>query len=487
MNKSGTARIGVFNVHWKSLGGGELHALNVAKALTELGTVDLISHDDFDMDHLGRYFDVDISAFRKRLVSPRSRRFSADYDIFVNGSFNSRLVPRASISLCILYFPFKAPKTSFLRSYTFLPSSKYTMKWLRIRWGQQVDAELLYPAVRAAGGPGMGPKRRLILSIGRFTASGNSKKQLEMIEAFRVLRERHPAAQDWRLVLIGSLNRDVEENVEYLRRVTALAAGLPVEILPNAPVERVREALAAAPIFWHFAGLGEDEAIAPERFEHFGIAVVEAMMNNCWPIVFNGGGPKEIVESVKYGETGADQDDLVEKTAEAIRRFGGSDDHVPVDKGALALFSEQQLHKRLTAIVKGRTRPERSFGRFGRISEYLDQFRRGEPSPGVKKRPRTLLPNFFIIGANKSGTTSLHRYLGQHPQVFFSRMKEPSYYTFEKELIKPRPTKASAAIYPRTHQDTGRIRAPVQQRDHGNRDWRRLHDLSHISAIGRDH
>jgi hypothetical protein len=59
------------------------------------------------------------------------------------------------------------------------------------------------------------------------------------------------------------------------------------------------------------------------------------------------------------------------------------------------------------------------------------------------------LPNFFIIGANKAGTTSLYRYLGQHPQIFFGEIKEPSYYTFEKGLIAPRPTKASAAIYPR--------------------------------------
>lgn len=58
------------------------------------------------------------------------------------------------------------------------------------------------------------------------------------------------------------------------------------------------------------------------------------------------------------------------------------------------------------------------------------------------------LPNFFIVGANKAGTTSLYRYLGQHPQVFFSRIKEPSYYAFEKNLIGPRPTKASSVIYP---------------------------------------
>ncbi len=35
-------------------------------------------------------------------------------------------------------------------------------------------------------------------------------------------------------------------------------------------------------------------------------------------------------------------------------------------------------------------------------------------------------PNFFIIGVPKAGTTSLHRYLNQHPQIFLPKEKEPN-------------------------------------------------------------
>ena len=38
------------------------------------------------------------------------------------------------------------------------------------------------------------------------------------------------------------------------------------------------------------------------------------------------------------------------------------------------------------------------------------------------------LPNFLIIGAPKAGTTSLYRYLCQHPDVFMSPVKEARYY-----------------------------------------------------------
>ena len=41
------------------------------------------------------------------------------------------------------------------------------------------------------------------------------------------------------------------------------------------------------------------------------------------------------------------------------------------------------------------------------------------------------LPNFFIVGTGKAGTTSLHRYLQQHPQIYMSPVKEPSYFADE--------------------------------------------------------
>jgi hypothetical protein len=37
-------------------------------------------------------------------------------------------------------------------------------------------------------------------------------------------------------------------------------------------------------------------------------------------------------------------------------------------------------------------------------------------------------PNFLIAGAGKSGTTSLHEYLAQHPDIFMSTFKEPNFF-----------------------------------------------------------
>jgi hypothetical protein len=49
------------------------------------------------------------------------------------------------------------------------------------------------------------------------------------------------------------------------------------------------------------------------------------------------------------------------------------------------------------------------------------------------------LPNFLIIGAMKSGTTSLYHYLQQHPQVYMSPVKEPAYFAAVGREEKYRP------------------------------------------------
>lgn len=45
------------------------------------------------------------------------------------------------------------------------------------------------------------------------------------------------------------------------------------------------------------------------------------------------------------------------------------------------------------------------------------------------------LPNFLIIGAAKSGTTSVYYYLNQHPQVYMSPVKEPRFFALEGENL----------------------------------------------------
>lgn len=45
------------------------------------------------------------------------------------------------------------------------------------------------------------------------------------------------------------------------------------------------------------------------------------------------------------------------------------------------------------------------------------------------------LPTFVVIGAAKSGTTALYAYLGQHPEVYVPLNKEPSWFSFDGQVV----------------------------------------------------
>lgn len=63
------------------------------------------------------------------------------------------------------------------------------------------------------------------------------------------------------------------------------------------------------------------------------------------------------------------------------------------------------------------------------------------PACGLRRRlfrqepPRLVRrPNLFLIGAMKSGTTSLDRYLGSHPSIYMAPSKEPTHFVSGHEL-----------------------------------------------------
>ena len=56
------------------------------------------------------------------------------------------------------------------------------------------------------------------------------------------------------------------------------------------------------------------------------------------------------------------------------------------------------------------------------------------------------LPNFLVIGAGKSGTTSLYHYLKQHPDIYMSPVKEPNFFALEGERPRFRGPEADERI-----------------------------------------
>jgi hypothetical protein len=98
--------------------------------------------------------------------------------------------------------------------------------------------------------------------------------------------------------------------------------------------------------------------------------------------------------------------------------------------------------------------------------------------------PLPEMPNLFVVGAMKAGTTTLYRYLAGHPDVFMSPVKEPHHFCGDVEIgrLAPLYRSASAGLdaYLDGPMDRERHMAHVPERDRylrlfrdaGGRPWR---------------
>ena len=155
-----------------------------------------------------------------------------------------------------------------------------------------------------------------ILSVGRFTREGHCKRQDTMINAFRILVEAKQR-DDLELHLVGTVPPDPEARL-YLQDLRALAYDLPVHFHLNIPPSNLRELYQRSSLYWHAAGFMVWEKFFPERLEHFGISVVEAMSAGTLPLVCANGGPAEIVSDGITGFHWRSERELAEKSAFAL-------------------------------------------------------------------------------------------------------------------------------------------------------------------------
>lgn len=193
-----------------------------------------------------------------------------------------------------------------------LANSGYTQGWIRRWWG--VESDVLFPPVQVEALHPRAERDRGVLSVGRFFAPGygHSKRQLEMVRFFgRIVRAgRLPG---WRMYVVGGAEPTQQRYVDAVRRA---AAGLPVEVLINAPRPRVEELLSSCSVFWSATGYGEVEQRRPWTSEHFGITTVEAMAGGCVPVVIDRAGQREIVRD---GVDGYRWSTPAELTARTVR------------------------------------------------------------------------------------------------------------------------------------------------------------------------
>jgi GT2 family glycosyltransferase len=306
------SNIAVYNTYWSTYGGGELHALNILKNLGEFDRIFLLSENDFDVKNYLSKFNLDVSGYIKSIGHSIKPNLTKSFDIFVNSTYQSSLISKAPSSYFILNFPQKFVTKEFKEAYYFLPNSEYVHKWMKIFWGNEVRSSIYFPLDSISDDYlkskiNFKTKNKAIISIGRYFYGGHSKKQIEVLKAFNASN-----IKEFRLIFLGGLDEGNKFSQGYYERLLSLAANnKSVQIDNNVSMDRIYTAYAKALFYMSGSGINESEFEYPDRFEHFGIAVLEAACMGCIPIVHNVGGPSELVDKLGVGYKFSSHADLV--------------------------------------------------------------------------------------------------------------------------------------------------------------------------------
>lgn len=230
----------------------------------------------------------------------------------------------------------------------FLTNSLFTQYWTKKYWAK--DSEILYPPVDVEEFK-TGKKENIILNVGRFFVGGHSKRQDVLVDVFTKMVSQKLIDKSWKLILIGGIS-DGWEHAEYFRKIKESIKGYPIEVLPSASFQKLKEVYSKAKIYWHATGYGQSQKINPIRFEHFGITPVEAMAAECVSVVYRGGGLVETVNHNEIGYTWKTKDELVEYTRKIVRDKKLMSRMSKKSVKRAQLFSRKVFSKRLLEIVE---------------------------------------------------------------------------------------------------------------------------------------
>ena len=316
---SSTARRAiVYNDDLWELGGGERSTLAYAKALQELGflaevlSVGEVPPRETLNAHFGDEFAcVPIRTLSRSLID--SSALGSDVAIFVNHTFMSFLPNPAPLGIYAQMFPawtLRSPEhkreIKAVQTYQLmLSNSEFTQKYTRLRWPiRPRRLGVLRPPIGSVAVEWarrfafeLPRKTKQFVHVGRFNPDMHNKNQLVIIETFLQACARHPVLRDWRLVLMGTLGASEAARLYHEQCSTraALSAGR-VSVRTNVSEAELNAALTESFAYVHATGAFFPKGLAPERCEHFGLSILEAMAHACLALVYGRGGIWEVAD-----------------------------------------------------------------------------------------------------------------------------------------------------------------------------------------------
>lgn len=236
-------------------------------------------------------------------------------------------------NMYICQFPFPLTPPDFANRWGFLDDydsiiaySKYTYHHIESKLIQnnlpKKKITIVYPPCGSRNVLGSGLKNRPtevinFISVGRFFRGGHCKNHHETVALFQMLQKQNPEIK-MQLHIAGTVSPD-QNSSSYFDEIKVLSSGAPIKLYPNIAVDELHHLYATSHFYIHAAGFREDESKHPERMEHFGITVVEAMQHGLVPIVYSVGGPAEIVRERVDGLHYTTSNDFTEQVGKLIK------------------------------------------------------------------------------------------------------------------------------------------------------------------------
>lgn len=340
-------RAAIHNPYLDTLGGGERYTLTFAKALLKFGyKVDLEWKDGDITKKLEKRFGMDLS--NVDVVESVNRGDGYDVCFWLSDGSIPTLKSRNNI----LHFqePFKGVdgnnlinKMKLYRINNIVCNSNFTKSFIDKEYN--VNSIVIYPPVDIDSFTGK-RKQNIILYVGRFSLLKQSKNQHILVSAFKKLYDN--GYRNYKLVLAGGVEVGVGDYLDNLKKESE---GYPIVIEESPDFKKLKDLYGKSKIFWSAAGFGENEWQNPEKVEHFGITIVEAMSAGCVVFGFGAGGYKEIVEDGVDGFLWEDIESLIAKTIKVIE---SSKDMESIAKQAVKKskdFSEEVFFREVKKIL----------------------------------------------------------------------------------------------------------------------------------------
>lgn len=307
-------RAAIYNPYLDTLGGGERYTGVFAEVLSKNGySVDLEWKDPKIKELLTSRFGVNLGSIN--IVKDIKR--GDGYDLCFWVSDGSIPILHARKNIIHFQVPFHdvsgkslINKMKLFRINKIVCNSFFTKKIIDKEFG--VESIVIYPPVDTLN---IKPKRKenIILFAGRFSQILQNKGQDILVKTFKKVFDG--GLTDWKLILAGGVEVGVGNFVENLRDQ---GKGYPIEIIESPDYKTLKDLYGKAKIFWSASGFSEDEVKNPQKVEHFGITVVEAMAGGAVPIIYSAGGHKEIIIDGDNGFLWGTTAELVKKTQNLI-------------------------------------------------------------------------------------------------------------------------------------------------------------------------